>query len=159
MIGACSIEGCDKVGRLARGWCRAHHERWRRYGDPLGGGPRRRQGAARAWFNDLIARGGWPESCIDWPFARTARKGRPGWDYGQMFVDGRVRYAGHLVLEAMGQPRPSDAHEMLHSCDRPCCVNPRHLRWGTHAENMQDMVDRQRKRRGTNGVGRTDNDA
>jgi hypothetical protein len=32
----CSIEGCDELV-LARGWCEAHYDRWRRYGDPTAG--------------------------------------------------------------------------------------------------------------------------
>ena len=31
---ACKIPGCDDP-RDARGWCKAHYERWRRNGDPL----------------------------------------------------------------------------------------------------------------------------
>lgn len=34
---ACSIEGCEKAV-LARGWCASHYHRWKRHGDPLGGG-------------------------------------------------------------------------------------------------------------------------
>ena len=33
--GTCSIGACEGE-HLARGWCGAHYERWRRYGDPLG---------------------------------------------------------------------------------------------------------------------------
>lgn len=32
----CSIEGCDKL-HFSRGWCKAHHSRWVRHGDPEGG--------------------------------------------------------------------------------------------------------------------------
>lgn len=33
----CSIEGCERRA-AKRGWCATHYQRWRRHGDPLGGG-------------------------------------------------------------------------------------------------------------------------
>lgn len=36
----CSIEGCDRGGRLKRGWCELHYRRWLKTGDPLGIKPR-----------------------------------------------------------------------------------------------------------------------
>lgn len=35
---------------------------------------------------------------------------------------------------------------LLHSCDNKGCVNPRHLRVGTHSENMDDAKKRNRFR-------------
>lgn len=34
----CSIEGCERP-RVKRDWCNAHYQRWRKHGDPIGGGP------------------------------------------------------------------------------------------------------------------------
>ena len=31
----CSIEGCDRGGRMARGMCMRHYNRWHKWGDPL----------------------------------------------------------------------------------------------------------------------------
>jgi len=54
------------------------------------------------------------------------------------------RTAHRLAYRLFKGDIPQGLH-VLHSCDVRCCVNPDHLRTGTHAENMQDMI---RKGRG-----------
>jgi len=53
----------------------------------------------------------------------------------------------HVVLELTGRPwRPPLGPIALHSCDRPVCVAPWHLSWGTSARNNAEMVARGRQR-------------
>jgi hypothetical protein len=40
---------------------------------------------------------------------------------------------------------------VMHSCDNPPCINPRHLKLGTHKENNQDMIDKGRMNWGRGG--------
>lgn len=42
-----------------------------------------------------------------------------------------------------------EGKEILHSCDNPLCVNPKHLSRGSHKANMKDMAQKGRARNGT----------
>ena len=66
--------------------------------------------------------------------------------YGQVYRDGKLRLAHRLAyIEANGMELSDiDGLCVLHSCDTPACVEPAHLRTGTQAENMRDMVKRGR---------------
>lgn len=89
-----------------------------------------------AWIEALIAEGG--EGCRDWPWALSPK------GYARLRWDGEARRAGHVILELAGRPRPSLEHHQLHSCDRPSCVAPWHIRWGTNLENRRESVERGR---------------
>lgn len=67
--------------------------------------------------------------------------------YGQFQVSRGVwKYAHRLAYEIRyGHIDP--ALDVLHSCDNPPCVNPSHLRQGTHADNMADKVAKGRHRK------------
>ena len=69
---------------------------------------------------------------------------------------GRVRVAGkrvmaHRVAYAQARGLPLDAiagRVIRHQCDNPSCVNPEHLEEGSHQDNMDDKVTRNRQVRG-----------
>lgn len=71
--------------------------------------------------------------------------------YGQVSRGGRYMRAHRVAWELENGRRVPDGMCVLHACDNPRCCNPHHLRIGTHAENMREMVIRRRgrSRRGT----------
>lgn len=69
-----------------------------------------------------------------WPI----RKNISGGGYGVMWISG-VRYRTHRAMFGLFRPEEEAvAPEVRHLCHNPGCINPNHLRGGTHRENMQD---------------------
>lgn len=63
--------------------------------------------------------------------------------YGSLNWRGKNRLAHRVSYEIHCGEIPHGLH-VLHSCDNPCCVNPDHLRPGTDADNIADMIARGR---------------
>lgn len=83
---------------------------------------------------------GWTEresGCWDWNGAPNS------WGYGHLMIEGRIVGAHRATYTVLIGPIPEGLF-LLHSCDRPVCVNPAHLRPGTQADNMRDKVERGR---------------
>jgi len=73
----CSVEDCEKaVAIKSRGWCSAHYQRWRAYGNPLDGGPSRIHGritcSIRGCEDSTIGRG-----YCDFHYGRWRKHGDP----------------------------------------------------------------------------------
>lgn len=79
--------------------------------------------------------------CWNW----TAARNQKGYGVFGITADKIAKnYLAHRVsLYIAGIHHPINSFA-LHSCDNPACVRTDHLRWGTLAENVQDMFLRNR---------------
>lgn len=95
---------------------------------------RARKGEATALYKTLVDHSD-PHDCVDWPFhlwpTGYARLSSGKATHGTMMV------TRMLLIDTVGPP-PAPEHQAAHSCHRPVCVNPHHLRWATVAQNQRD---------------------
>src|SRR4051812_38446928 len=78
------------------------------------------------------------DKCIEWAGTRT-RQG-----YGVFTLNGK-QVRAHRVIWEMAYGGIPEGLVLLHTCDNPPCVNPRHLRPGSHAENVVDCQQKGRR--------------
>lgn len=90
-------------------------------------------------FWSKVDRSGGPDACWPWLASVSGSLG-----YGQMGAGGSkmIRCHKYCWLRTRG-PIPAGLC-VLHNCDNPRCVNPRHLYLGTLKQNAQDRVKRGR---------------
>jgi hypothetical protein len=60
----------------------------------------------------------------------------------------KSHYAHRAMYDLVVAPIEKDQY-VLHSCDNRSCVNPAHLRAGSHLENIRDMHMRNRQKGGS----------
>ncbi len=138
----CAVPGCTREVR-ARGWCINHYERWRKHGDPLiNKNPQRPRGLTEAEAFAWFMPGDPPtEGCWDWQGHSIDRYG-----YGYFIMKKihiRATNAAYRIYHG-----PTQGLGVLHSCDRPICVQPNHLSLGDQAINMGQARLRGRTARG-----------
>jgi hypothetical protein len=80
------------------------------------------------------------DKCIEWNLGRVSA------GYGVVSLPGSVKYAHRMSFEIFNGKIPPN-HKVLHRCDNPPCVNPRHLFSGTQKDNIDDMVKKGRHAR------------
>lgn len=131
-MNVCKIDACDKPV-IGRGLCSAHYNRWRRHGDPEGGGIT--PGTLHDWLATYATLDTChPDLCLLWPF-RSTHKG-----YGKIRHGGLSYPAHRVACETAHGPAPADRPFAAHDCGVRLCCNPHHLRWATAQENTDDML-------------------
>jgi hypothetical protein len=125
--GQCAVDGCEKNGTHS-GMCPKHEARRRRTGTTEESLLSHADEKIRFWRRvDTSA------DCWLWSGAVNSN------GYGTLRRnDGSQVYAHRLSYEIHNGGPLRDDLEVMHSCDRPSCVNPAHLSLATHAENMAD---------------------
>jgi hypothetical protein len=128
----CQVDGCKNHRRGSK-FCSPHDHRYRRYGDPLGGGAY--HGESDKYFFEVVLNHD-IDQCLPWPFGRSS-------GYGVWYPNGGNRRFVHRdVCEYRCGIPPSDKHEAAHSCGNGhhgCCA-PMHLSWKTPKENNKDKI-------------------
>lgn len=80
--------------------------------------------------------------CWDWQGTTSGRETVP---YGQIRVDGKVRWA-HRVSYAIFNGGLLDGLDVHHTCENTLCVNPAHLKAETRSEH--GVIEAAKKRDG-----------
>jgi len=93
-----------------------------------------KRGSVKQWLEDHSTYS--EDGCLTWPYAKNP-EGR-----GQIRIAKKLHYAAALMCEIVNGPRPTDDHQVAHSCGNGhlACVHPGHLRWATPSENQMDRV-------------------
>lgn len=68
--------------------------------------------------------------------------------YGRFYIHKKPFKAHRISAFIHNIPNKDNKPFVLHSCDNRSCVNPHHLRFGTHLENLQDMHKKNRHAKG-----------
>ena len=101
------------------------------------------KGSLEQRFWAKVDKSGGDDACWIWTAAVVKDKG-----YGKLSVSTSVWKPAHIVSWRLANGAVPSGLCVLHKCDNPPCVNPKHLFLGTLADNNADMKSKDRHQRG-----------
>jgi hypothetical protein len=135
---SCSIENCENKYH-AKGFCQKHYDNNKNHGDPLAG----KYSQSKAGTKEYISENSEIDINGCWLWKRSKiKKG-----YGMSGLKGKLIGAHRLSYLTFVGEIPNNLH-VLHNCDNPACVNPKHLFLGTNQDNVKDKVNKNRQAKG-----------
>ena len=137
----CTQKDCEKERYGRQLHCRPHYRQFAKYGAinlplrKIGEGTTK---ATRFWSRGLLTAN--DQKCWNWNgFINDG-----GYGKATMTVNGSKLTYAHQVAYYLSNGKVPTLW-VLHSCDNRRCINPNHLREGTHQDNTDDMIERQRQ--------------
>jgi len=104
--------------------------------------PRREKSEFYDVFRRINMHGGDKEVCWEWKGAHG--KGTRG-EYRPRVVVGQRDYYVHRIVYTLYTGYDLQTKDVIrHTCDNAWCCNPYHMLIGTQADNVRDMLDRER---------------
>lgn len=125
----CTVDECERFVQ-GHGYCSRHYRRWRLYGDPLA--TRYNLGTPEERFWARVRK---TSDCWLWEGSRDSS------GYGTFNSGTKTVSAHRYVLTLHGVTAPAGL-EVDHLCTVRHCVNPAHLSFVTHEENIRRTVAR-----------------